>query len=292
VGVHASLKNSSTPALSSARTELVSIVAVIVIYKVAAEQCISLQSLQKSASLAVDQGVRLTILVVDNSPGSFASNATLPPDVQYLACPDNLGLANAYNQGILLSQRCGAGWLLTLDQDTELPANFLALMAEYARRYRHDSSVAAVLPQVLAGETPLSPMFYRWDALPTWFPRGYVGIPRLPVFGINSASMIRVDALMQAGGYDPMFWLDCSDMAIFYRLHRLGKQMLVVGDVEVQHELSLKDLQSRVSPQRYRNILLAESAFWDAEMTLAAGLERTGRLAMRLLRQIRRRNDR
>lgn len=274
------------------RAERVSLVAVIVIYKISAEQCISLQSLQISASLAADPGLDLTILLVDNSPGSSAPKSALPEGVQYLACPENLGLANAYNQGILLSQRCGADWLLTLDQDTELPSNFLALMAGYARRYQHDPSIAAILPQVLAGETPLSPLFYRRHVLPTWFPRGYVGIPRQPVFGINSASMIRVDALMQAGGYDPIFWLDCSDMAIFSRLHRLGKQTLVVGDLQVQHELSLKDLQSRVSPQRYRNMLLAESAFWDAEMTLSAGLERTGRLALRLLRQIRRRDDR
>ncbi len=289
--VHAPLAISSPPALDPA-VERVSIVAVIVLYKIAAEQCISLQSLRTSASQSTDPGLDVSILLVDNSPVSSASDAALPEGVEYLACPENLGLANAYNQGILRSQRCRAGWLLTLDQDTELPPDFLALMAGYARRYQHDPSVAVILPQVFGGDTPLSPLFYRRHGLPTWFPRGYAGIPSQPVFGINSASMIRVDALMQAGGYDPMFWLDCSDTAIFNRLHRLGKLTLVAGDVQVQHELSLKDLQSRVSPQRYRDMLLAESAFWDAEMPLSAGWERTGRLAMRLLRQIRRGDDR
>lgn len=284
--------NPPPSALCSGRAERVSLVAVIVLYKIAAEQCISLQTLQRSASLVAEPDVDLTILLVDNSPESSAPKTALPESVHYLACPENLGLANAYNQGIRLSQRCGAGWLLTLDQDTELPPHFLVHMAKYARQYQHDPRLAAILPQVFAGETPLSPLFYRGNALPTYFQKGYVGIPRQRAFGINSASMIRVDALLQAGGYDPMYWLDCSDMAIFNRLHRLGKQMLVVGDLEVQHELSLKDLQSRVSPLRYRNMLLAESAFWDAEMPLCAELERTGRLAMRLLRQIHHRDDR
>ena len=38
---------------------------------------------------------------------------------------------------------------------------------------------------------------------------------------------------------------------------------------------------------RYRNLLAAESAFWDLSMNKLAGAERTLRLSVRLLRQIR-----
>ena len=215
--------------------------------------------------------------------------AGLREGLHYKACPENLGLANAYNHGIRLAQQVGASWLLTLDQDTDLPATFLRKMLDHVRRIQHDPSIAAILPQALAGQIPLSPLFYRWQAIPTWFPKDYIGVPEQPVFGINSASLLRVDALEQAGGYDPLFWLDASDMVLFDRLHRLGKRMLVGGDVQVQHGLSLKDLKNSASPHRYRHMLLAESAFWDAAMSPLAGLERTARLAFRLLRQIRRR---
>jgi GT2 family glycosyltransferase len=209
--------------------------------------------------------------------------------VQVLQCPEDLGLANAYNLGIQLAQRSGITWLLTLDQDAKLPETFLAGMADHVRRHQHDPSIAAILPRVQGGSIPLSPFFYRWQARPTWFAKSYVGIPDQPVFGNNSVSMLRVDALVQAGGYDPLFWLDCIDVAIFSRLHRFGKRVLVADDVEVQHELSLKDMQHYQSPERYRHMLLAESAFWDAEMGVLARLERTVRLAVRLLQQIIRR---
>jgi hypothetical protein len=56
----------------------------------------------------------------------------------------------------------------------------------------------------------------------------------------------------------------------------------VAGSVEVDHDFSMLNMQERVSPERYRTILLAESAFWDLEMNTLAGLERTARLAGRL----------
>jgi glycosyltransferase involved in cell wall biosynthesis len=47
----------------------------------------------------------------------------------------------------------------------------------------------------------------------------------------------------------------------------------------------MKDMQNRMSPERYRNALFAETAFWDLRMTRAAGWERTLRLALRLVKQ-------
>ncbi len=47
----------------------------------------------------------------------------------------------------------------------------------------------------------------------------------------------------------------------------------------------MKDMQRRMSPARYRNALLAETAFWDLRMNKAAGWERTLRLALRLVKQ-------
>jgi glycosyltransferase involved in cell wall biosynthesis len=50
-------------------------------------------------------------------------------------------------------------------------------------------------------------------------------------------------------------------------------------------------MQERVSPERYRTILLAESAFWDMEMSTLAGLERTARLGGRLFKHWLRRDS-
>jgi glycosyltransferase involved in cell wall biosynthesis len=265
-----------------------SIVAVVVLYKIDPATCITIEGLNRAVIYAHDNDVTLTTLIVDNSPQPSTAPVESLLNIHYEAFPENLGLANAYNRGITLARRIGATWLLTLDQDTELPPHFLASMAAHARRIQDDPTTSAILPQIYAGEAPISPLYYRWTALPTWFAKGYTAIPQQAVSGINSASMLRVDSLEQAGGYAPLFWLDGSDMMIFDRLHHLGKRVFVAGDVQVQHGLSLKNLQQGASPNRYRHMLLAESAFWDMAMSPLAGMERTSRLAFRLLRQIRR----
>lgn len=50
-------------------------------------------------------------------------------------------------------------------------------------------------------------------------------------------------------------------------------------------------MQASVSPERYENMLSAESAFWGFEMGFLAGLEQTGRLLMRAYKHIRRADD-
>ncbi|MFT4114372.1 glycosyltransferase [Silvibacterium sp.] len=276
-------------AASSLPAQRVSILAVVVLYQIAAKESISLQSLLHSRAEAADPNLEVHILLVDNSPDAQVSDENWISGIEQLVDPKNQGLANAYNRAIEIAEDAGSTWLLTLDQDTALPPNFLSEMAKHARQHQQDPSIAAILPRVQSGSTAISPLHYRWGALPAWYPSNFVGVPDEPVFGINSASLLRVDALVQARGYDPWFWLDCSDTAIFRRLHKFGKRVSIAGDVEVQHELSVKNMQHQLSPERYRHMLLADSAFWDAEGNLLKGFELTGRLLMRLMRQFLRR---
>lgn len=264
----------------------VSIFAVVVIYKIAAADSIGLQSLLFSHARSSDSALELQILVVDNTPDADVATETLPRGARRIACPENSGLANAYNRAIEAAVESRTTWLLTLDQDTKLPETFLDDMVRHARMRQHDASAAAILPRVLSDDTCISPFRFGCGIVPVWYGAGVVSIPSQPVFGINSGSLIRVDALSQAGGYDPWFWLDCSDLVVFHRLHKLGKRILVAADIEIRHELSVKNMQTRLSVWRYRHMLLAESAFWDAEMGALAGIERTCRLGLRFFRQV------
>ena len=66
-----------------------------------------------------------------------------------------------------------------------------------------------------------------------------MGVPDAPTFALNSASLLRVEALCEVDGYDPRFWLDASDHAIFHRLHEHDKRVYVAGNMTVTHGLSL-----------------------------------------------------
>jgi GT2 family glycosyltransferase len=284
----------SRPEQPLPRAARASILAVIVLYKIVPLACPSLNTLLRAAARAKALGndsFDLSILLVDNTPERTAV-PELPPDVDYLPCPQNLGLANAYNRALALAVERGCDWLLTLDQDTDLPEDFLAKLSSVMEEVAGNLEVAAIVPRVSAGTTSLSPNYFHLGALPKWFAPGFTGVPAPSVFAFNSAASVRVVALQQMGGYDPYFWLDNSDACMFRKLHKLGKRVWVAGDIEVDHEFSMKAMQARVSPWRYEHVLLAESAFWDAEMNQLAGVERSLRLFLRYVKHLKRGDDR
>ena len=263
---------------------LLTVTVVIVLYRMEFAQSPAYQSVMAArAMLSSDLG-NVHVLLWDNSPGNRGLN-DLPEGVAYFPDESNSGLATAYNRAIEWAQQRGSEWLLTLDQDTAVPDDFFVKMAAAARASTRHAGIGAIVPQIVAGGKHLSPNYFQFGAIPRWYRTGFVGVPREPVFAFNSGAMLKVAALRQVGGYDPRFWLDNSDAMIFSKLHEHGKRVYVAGDIQVEHEFSMKDMQQRMSPERYRNALFAETAFWDMRMNRAAGWERTLRLALRLVKQ-------
>jgi len=266
------------------------VTAVIVLYRMKAVDSPAFQSLMASrAGMGSDRG-DVGVMLWDNSPAPEAGR-DLPEGVHYFADDSNSGLATAYNRALARAEEQGSAWLLTLDQDTAVPRDFFVRMAAAARESSRYAGVGAIVPQIAAGGKRLSPNYFQFGAIPRWYQAGYVGVPCERVFAFNSGAMLKTDALKQVGGYDPRFWLDNSDAMIFSKLHEHGKRIYVAGDIQLAHEFSMKDMQRRMSPERYRNALLAESAFWDLRMSRAAGWERTLRLALRLAKQWRRKDS-
>ncbi len=266
------------------------VTAVIVLYHMQASESPAFQSLMTAREALSPDAGDVSLMLWDNSPPRGAIR-NLPEDVQYFMDESNSGLATAYNRALAWAAEQKSDWLLTLDQDTTVPPDFFVKMAAAVRESSRYSGVGAIVPQIAAGKKQLSPNYFQFGALPRWYAAGYVGVPDEPVFAFNSGSMLSTAALKQLGGYDPRFWLDNSDAMIFSKLHEHGKRVYVAGDIQLQHEFSMKDMQRRMSPERYRNALLAETAFWDLRMNRAAGWERTSRLALRLVRQCWRKNS-
>jgi GT2 family glycosyltransferase len=74
--------------------------------------------------------------------------------------------------------------------------------------------------------------------------------------------LFRVRALKQIGGFSRYFWLDQLDADVFRKLHLHGKFVYIAGNILLNHELSTLRAES-INPIRFRNYLLAESAFLD-----------------------------
>ncbi len=278
-----------------------SVVAVIVLYATEIADCVSLRSLLHAAAQIVPGELNLKIYLHDNTPGAtgqdlafsaLCESGAFPQEtISYVHDAHNSGLASAYNKALRIALDGGYEWLLTLDQDTDLPSESLRTLVEIMASLDDRPDVAAVAPQIRAGGKLVSPNWFFAGGWPRWYPAGHTGVGQRTTFAFNSGSLLRVAALRQAGGYSPWFWLDNSDASLYRHLAKLGKRVFVAGQLELAHDFSMQNMQHRVSPARYRTILLAESAFWDLEMNAFAGLERTLRLTIRLVKHVLRRDS-
>jgi len=262
---------------------VVRIFAVIVVYRMPPHASPTLQTLLRAAEAAPKDHIDLKILVSDNTPGG-QEHAEVPSGVIYRPAPENPGLARAYNHALEIAGDQGYEWLLTLDQDSVLPLTFLTRIAQLAFELRDDSQVGAIVPQIEGDNRNLSPFRFSLGAIPRCFNAGYIGKARGATYALNSTATIRISALRQIGGYDPMFPIDVSDINLFHRLHLAGYKVFVAGDVLISHEFSVLKKHRRMSIERYRSQLWDECAFWDMNMGPLARLERLTRLLVRVFK--------
>jgi GT2 family glycosyltransferase len=266
----------------------VRVLAVIVLYKMLPNESASFRTLRTAMSRLQDGQEDLKIVLYDNTPGRQDASI-LPSGMHYKADYENGGLAKAYNYALEIAYEEGYDWLLTLDQDTNLPIDFLSRLCDTARFVASLSGVAAIVPFVHSDERVISPVrrLKHWPKMGQ-FPDGFVGISLAKTVAVNSASTIKVSALKEIGGYDPRFYLDQSDIVLYHRLHRSNFSVFVAGNIHVEHELSIFDLQNRSTLNRYEDALRAEEAFYDEYMGRVEGAVHLLRILHLLIYRLRR----
>lgn len=254
--------------------ETVRLLAVVVLYKQKPSDSSTLKSLRAAISRLDPGQADVRIVLYDNTPGGQDRAAALPSDVHYEADTENGGLAKAYNYALQVAHENGYDWLLTLDQDTMLPPDFMGKLANTITHVAPLNHVAAIVPSISSDGRLISPSVPRlYWAYAMHFPDNFIGIsPHDLTLAVNSASTLRVSALRAAGGYDPRFWLDYCDVVMFYRLQSNHQRVFIAGNIHVEHEASVLDLMNRTTPARYANIYVAAEAFSDEYL---GNIERT-----------------
>ncbi len=242
------------------------VLAVIILYKMQPSESAAFRTLRAAISGFQDGQADIKILLYDNTPGGQDAGV-LPADAQYKADFENGGLAKAYNYALKIALEEGFDWLLTLDQDTSLPIDFLRKLCHSAAFVAPLDTVAAIVPYLSVDGRAGSPWIRRKHWIrPKRLPAGFIGIPLEKVYAVNSASTFRVSALKAIGGYDSRFYLWASDLVMYHRLHCNNFSIFVAGNIHVEHELSMCDLKYRSTPSRYEDMLRAEEAFYDEYM--------------------------
>lgn len=256
----------------------------VVLYKMTPDSSPTIQALHRAIRRVPLGEMEIQVEVYDNTPGARLMTS-LPEYVEYMATGRNEGLADPYNRAVQQGPSRNFEWLLTLDQDTSVPENFLEELIATIRSYESNTELVAILPIIKDGSRMLSSKTFRWGRSVRFFPEGYVGVPSEEVTAFNSGSTYRLDAIAEVGGYNTLFWLDYSDTYLFRKLWVNGKSVLVAGNMVVEHDFSMMDMKNRVSVQRYQNFLEAGSAFADMELGFLGRLECTLRLFARYIKR-------
>lgn len=245
------------------------ITAVIVLYErpaAASEAFLSLKRIMDEG--AVDR-TRLGLILYDNSPlpDHAAAEQGNAAGAHYVHNGANGGLVEAYSYALDHAIKTGSAWLLLLDQDTTLIADYLVEMLETIDACHSQQNVAAVVP-VLEMEgriySPELDYFYHVRHQFPWMrnyplPRQSHGIQKQSINAYNSGAALRVSALQTIGGFPQAFRVDYLDHAVFRELQQRGFRIFVLHSV-LQQKLSHSDLD-QVTLARHTSVLQAQSLF-------------------------------
>lgn len=272
------------------------IFAVVVLYKQLPSASRTIATLARA--LRESHSVDCYVQIWDNSPSGEISPGELPEGFRYHPAPVNGGLYAAYEGGRIFARTEGTGvpaggydWLLTLDQDTALPVDFFSAIEPGLRAAQEDPRIGVIVPHLAEGERLLSPAYVGLCRTKP-MPASVAGVPARESRAFNSAALLRVEALDAFGGFDPCFWLDYLDCWLHHQLYVNGWRMYVLDSVHLQHQLSLLNYKERLSIERLRDFLAAESAYFDLYCSPLAGAAHTLQLAGRLVKQALRRETR
>jgi GT2 family glycosyltransferase len=263
------------------------IVAVVVLYKRTPEQSQTINSL--ATVFAKDPKLldSIRVIIWDNSPKAMPP-PELPFPFEFSHAGRNVGTSGAYNYAMESAEAEGCPWLLLLDQDTMVSPEFLPRMLEYSYLLQGQEEVGSVVPFIYSHGSLVSPRTLGHFNHVGRIARTCSGIYRRRAFAVNSATLMRVSALREIGGYSDDFWLDLSDVYVFQAMYRKGRYLFIAGDLTLQHSITSMDFDKDMAPDRYRNFLAAESGFVDL---YSSAPERAAHLFRLLLRTARQRHQ-
>ncbi len=169
----------------------------------------------------------------------IADNATSDPDIlkklqslssaktEIIFNKENLGVAAALNQGIEYAKNNNCEWLITLDQDSELPAGTVKkMLCEYSLLPPAVQEKAAVLGckyierqfGELGVQSEVNKLFKKNNLM------------------VTSGNFIKLSALSQTGNFTKKLFIDYVDIEFYYRVLKAGFLNLESQNVPIIHE--------------------------------------------------------
>jgi len=139
----------------------------------------------------------------------------------------NRGIARGLNDGLKRAQTTGAEWLLTVDQDSTIPTDYVPTLYAAARwRVDRDEPLGAIGAEVIL--TGDGEMTYGYQGSP-----GEVTTEEV----IQTGTLWSVQAMTDVGGFDESLGIDAVDAAACLALRQRGFTIGLADGLSVEHQI-------------------------------------------------------
>ena len=233
---------------------------ILVMYECKAQESKTISSLLRVYKESPQAFSSFKLIIYDNSPEPQGGSLAIPFEHEYVHNPANEGVSAAYNYALQTAKREDYKWLLLLDQDTDLPVDYISTLSNIVSDVIRDENVAAIVPKVFHKGEFFSPSRVLFGGIHRPIDVHHQGICDFQVTTIGSGVLLRRSFIEKAGGFSPVYWLDCLDHWIFNAIHSSSSKVYV-AELPIKHELSVLDYDNLVTEQRYSNILKYETMF-------------------------------
>ena len=235
------------------------ILAIIVLYKQKLSNSVTFIKLENA--LNVFDNKRLDIFVYDNSPQEFEQDtisfSTEKFNIKYERNISNAGVSLAYNKGAEYARSLGKKWLLLLDQDSELPTNYLDTFLAYVEKYK---TPIVYVPKIEVNNKIISPARVTNSGLVRFLKSNELTKDlHFDISALNTGVFISTDFIHKIGGFSPKYPLDMLDHWLFKIISQFNETVVLLP-ITMRHDLSVLS-KGGVSNERYGSILNAEKIF-------------------------------
>ena len=139
---------------------------------------------------------------------------------------DNRGIARSLNVGLRLATEMGAPWLLTLDQDSQLPDSYVHnLLADARRATGEGMRVGVIAPREITDRAGTITYPETW--IDGWLVTAEV---------LQSGALWSVEALNHLGGFNEDLGMDAVDAAACLALREKGYRVLLSTNCTFEHQ--------------------------------------------------------
>jgi len=192
---------------------------IIVIYQCLIDESKTFRSLMK-------QSDTFDLFVVDNSTEDTIiqnnEKFALDHEIFYFSKGDNLGISRAYNLAIdSISRRTNDEfWMITLDQDTELTAEYLNEVIDISHSEYHN---VVFCPNVISKQGKISPL-----PMHRMYTRSLMKTQNQEILCCINSGLLWHSTLFDQLRYDENIFLDMIDYDIFMQLHQnMGSNQII-----------------------------------------------------------------